>query len=76
MSYKDGGAKQTQDDRDHFDHFDAPGDTLLVRVIGDPGFRPASSGPEKWFRSDSRSKSAIAKQRARVVRRQRSARIK
>jgi hypothetical protein len=39
MSYKDDGAKQTQDYRDRFNHFDAPGFTLLVRAIGDPGFR-------------------------------------
>jgi hypothetical protein len=49
MSYKDDGAKQTQNDRDHLNHFDAPGYTLPMRVIGDPGFRPASSGPENGF---------------------------
>jgi hypothetical protein len=49
MSCKDGCAKQPQDYRDHFDHFDAPGYTLLVCVIGDPGFTPASSGPENGF---------------------------
>jgi len=47
MSYEDGNAKQTQDNRDCFNHFDAP--LLLVRVVADPGFMPASSGPENGF---------------------------
>jgi hypothetical protein len=47
MSQEDESAKQTQDYRDHFNHFDAP--LLLLRPIADPGFMPASSGPENVF---------------------------
>jgi hypothetical protein len=47
MSHKDGDTKQTQDDRDHFNHFDAP--LLLLRLVADPVFMPASSGPENGF---------------------------
>jgi hypothetical protein len=44
MRNKDDDAKQTQDYRDYFNHFDAP--LLLVRVATDAGFMPASSGPK------------------------------
>jgi hypothetical protein len=47
MSYKDGDAKHTYDYRDHFNHLDAP--LLTVRLMADPGFMPASSGPESGF---------------------------
>jgi hypothetical protein len=47
VSYKDGGAKKTQDYRDNFDHYDAP--FILLRLTADPGFMPASSGPENGF---------------------------
>jgi hypothetical protein len=38
MSYKDDDAKQTQDYRDHIDHFDAP-----LLLLDDPGFVPTSA---------------------------------
>jgi hypothetical protein len=47
MCRKDGDAKHTQDYRNHFNHFDAP--LLLVHVMADPGFMPASSGLESGF---------------------------
>jgi hypothetical protein len=47
MSYKDGSAKQTEDYCDRFNHLDAP--LLLVRLLADPGFRPASRSRENGF---------------------------
>jgi hypothetical protein len=44
VRYKDDDTKPSQDYRDHLNHFDAL--LLLVRVVGDPGFMPASSGPK------------------------------
>jgi hypothetical protein len=44
VSHKDRDTKHAQDYRDDFNHFDAP--LLLVRVIADPVFMPASSGPK------------------------------
>jgi hypothetical protein len=58
MSYKDGGAKQSQDYRDGFDHLMHPA-TLLLRVVGDPGFRMASSGPENVLIRPARQKPPI-----------------
>jgi hypothetical protein len=49
VSHKDGDTKHAQDYRDDFNHFDAP--LLLVRLIADPVFMPASSGPENDHRS-------------------------
>jgi hypothetical protein len=56
VSHKDGDTKHAQDYRDDFNHFDAP--LLLVRLIADPVFTPASSGPEKDHRSSYRGLSA------------------
>jgi hypothetical protein len=50
MSCKDARTKQSQDYRDRFDHLTHP-DALLLRVLGNAGFRVASSGPENGFRS-------------------------
>jgi hypothetical protein len=47
MSYKDGSAKQTKDHCNRFNHLDAP--LLSVRVLANPGFGSASSGPENGF---------------------------
>ncbi len=46
MSYKDASAKQTQDYCD-FNHFNAP--IYYGTSIVDPGFGPASWGPENGF---------------------------
>jgi hypothetical protein len=40
VSYKDGDAKQPHDYRDCFNHLTHP--LLLVRLLADPGFMPAS----------------------------------
>ena len=70
MSYKDGGAKQSQDYRDRFGHLTHPATILLLRVVGDPGFRMASSGPENVSCSAGQAKTAhpphwVTAQRAR-----------
>jgi hypothetical protein len=49
MSYKDDDTKQTQDDCDCLNHLTHPVTLVRVRVIDDPGFMPASSGPENGF---------------------------
>jgi len=59
MSYKDDGAKQTQDYRDRFGHLTQPATTLLLRVVGDPGFGMASSGPENVLVRPARQKPPI-----------------
>jgi hypothetical protein len=69
MSYKNASTKQSQDNRDRFDHLTHPV-TLLLRVLGDPGFRVASSGPKNVFRSAAQAKTGhpphlITAQRAR-----------
>jgi hypothetical protein len=58
MSYKDARTKQRQDYRDRFDHLTHPA-TLLLRVVGDPGFRMASSGPENVLVRPARQKPPI-----------------
>jgi hypothetical protein len=52
MSHKDAGAKQTQDDRDRFNHFDAPVLQLLGRSDSPRRFQDRFVSPTKWFRAD------------------------
>ena len=62
MSYKDGGAKQTQDYRDYFNHFDAP--LTIGTSTSRSRFHAGFLGSGKWFRSDSRYSRAASPSRA------------
>jgi hypothetical protein len=49
MSHKDASAKQTQDDRDHFNHFDAPVLHYWAGLIAHAGFKIVSSARRNGF---------------------------
>jgi hypothetical protein len=51
MSHKDASAKQTQDYRDHFNHFDAPVLQLVGWSDSPRGFQDRFVNPTKWFRA-------------------------
>jgi hypothetical protein len=51
MSHKDASAKQTQDYRDRFNHFDAPVLQLLGRLDSPRRFQDRFVSPTKWFRA-------------------------
>jgi hypothetical protein len=49
MSHKNAGAKQTQDYRDRFNHFDAPVLHNWINLIARAGFRIVSSARRNGF---------------------------
>jgi hypothetical protein len=49
MSHKDASAKQSQDDRDHFNHFDAPVLHYWEGLIAHAGFKIVSSARRNGF---------------------------
>jgi len=51
MGRKDASAKQTQDYRDRFNHFDAPRVTLLVTLGSPRWFQDCFFSQTKWFRA-------------------------